>query len=102
MLSVFARPEACPPCYCVKFNAGGAIWFFVSVGVAGEDSSTVATNAAWQPSEKNIAKLRENIARVRKAKRLTGKMKTAAGTVKIKISKKTWMMQLPHRRVHGL
>ncbi len=102
MLPVFARPEACPSCYYVNFNVGGAIWFSGSVGVAGEVRPTVAKNAVYQEGAKTIAKHKENIARPKRAKRPTGKPKTGAGTDTIKKSAKTWMMPLQHPGVHGI
>jgi hypothetical protein len=80
MLPVFARPEVCPSCYCAQSDAGGVIWFFVSVGVAGEVRLTVATNAASQGGAKIIARPKENIVRPRRVKRPTVKLKTAADT----------------------
>jgi hypothetical protein len=102
MLPVFASPEACPPCYYAQYNAGGVIWFFVFVGVAGEDRPIVAINAASQESAKIIVRPKESTARPRRVKRPTVNLKTAAGTAKIKERKKTWMMQLPHPVAHGL
>jgi hypothetical protein len=58
--------------------------------------------AAWLQSSKTSARRKEDIARPKRAKRPTVKLKTAAGTVKIKINKKTWMMLLPQPGVHGL
>ncbi|MEJ2659129.1 MAG: hypothetical protein P8Z73_00200, partial [Desulfobacteraceae bacterium] len=55
---------------------------------------TVAKNAAYQAGAKATAKLKENIARPKKAKRPTGKPKFGAGTDTIKKSAKTWMMLL--------
>jgi len=77
-------------------------WFFVFVGVAFEDRPTVAINAASQESVKIIVRPKENIAKPRRVKRPTVKLKTAAGTAIIKKMKKTWMMQLPHPVAHGL
>jgi len=78
------------------------IWFFVSVGVAGEDRPTVAINAASQESAKIIVNPKENIVKPRRVKRPTVNLKTAVGTAIIKKRKKTWMMQLPHPVAHGL
>jgi hypothetical protein len=62
----------------------------------------VAINAAGRKNAKTIARRKENIARPKRAKRPTVNLKTAAGTVKIKIDKKTWIILLPQPGVHGL
>jgi hypothetical protein len=102
MLPVFARPEACPPCYYVNFGVGGVMWFSGSVGVVGEARPTVAKNAVYQEGAKTTAKPKENIAKPKMAKKPTGRLKTAADTVKIEKITKTWMMLLQHLCVHGL
>ncbi len=102
MLPVFARPEACPSCYYVLFDVGGVIFFSMPVGVVGEDRPTAAKNAGLLENVKIIARQKENIARPKRAKRPTGKPKTAAVTATVKKGKKTWMMQLPHLGSHGL
>ena len=77
-------------------------WFFVFVGVAGEDRPIVAKNAESQGGAKIIVRPKENIARPKRAKKTTVKLKTAAGTAIIKKREKTWMMQLPHPVARGL
>jgi len=74
----------------------------VFVGVAGEDRPTVAKNAESQGGAKIIVRPKENIARPKRAKKTTVKLKTAAGTGINQKKKKTWMMQLPHPVAHGL
>jgi hypothetical protein len=86
----------------VNFDVGGAIWSFGSAGVAGEARPTVAKIAAYQEGAKTTAKLKENIARLKRAKRPTGRPKTVAGTDTIKKNAKTWMMLLQHPGGHGL
>jgi len=102
MLSVFARPGACPSCFYVLFDVGGVIFFSMSVGVVGEDRPTAVMNAGLRESEKNIVKPKENIARPKKVKRPIGKLKIAAVTATAKKDKKTWMMPLQHLGNHGL
>jgi len=60
------------------------------------------TNAVVRESAKTNAKHNENIARQKKAKRTTVKLKTVADTAIPKENQKTWMMQLPHPGAHGL
>ena len=59
-------------------------------------------NAVARQSSKTIAKRKENIAKPKRAKETTVKLKIVAGTDKIKKNQKTWMMQLPHPGNHGL
>jgi hypothetical protein len=59
-------------------------------------------NAATRQSLKTIARRKENIARPKKAKKPTVRLKTAVGTAKLKINQKTWMMRLQHPGAHGL
>jgi hypothetical protein len=102
MLPVFARPEACPSCYYVLFDAGGVTSFFVSAGAAGVGRRIVATNADQQGCAKATARPKKDTDRQKKAKRPTGKQKTAADIAKITIYQKTWMMPLQHPGNHGL
>jgi len=59
-------------------------------------------NAAARQGLTTIARRKENIARPKKAKKPTGRLKTAVGTAKLKINQKTWMMRLQHPGAHGL
>ncbi|MGA6926706.1 MAG: hypothetical protein WBY88_13540 [Desulfosarcina sp.] len=59
-------------------------------------------NAVEKQISKIIAEHKENIARPKRAKRITVKLKTVADTAILAESQKTWMMQLPHPGVHGL
>jgi len=59
-------------------------------------------NAVALQNSKNIAGRKENIARLKKAKRPIAKLKTAAGTAKTNTNKKTWMMRLQHLGTHGI
>ena len=102
MLPVFARPEACPSCYSVQFDAAGVICFSMSVDVAGAAKLIAAINADWRECAKTTARRNENTARPKRAKRPTGKQRTAVDIAKIAIHQKTWMMRLQHLVVHGL
>ena len=77
-------------------------YFSVSVDVAGEARPTAASLAVWQQTVATIVKRKENIAKLKRVKRPTVKLKTAVDTAKIKKRKKTWMMRLQHPGVHGL
>jgi hypothetical protein len=99
---LFARPEACPTCCSFLFNVDGAIFISVSAEAVLEDRPIVVTYAVVRESAKTNAKHKENIARPKRAKKTTVKLKTAAGTVIPKESQKTWMMQLPHPGAHGV
>jgi hypothetical protein len=59
-------------------------------------------NAATRQSLKTIARHKENIARPKRAKKPTAKLKIAVGTATLKINQKTWMMRLQHPGSHGL
>jgi len=59
-------------------------------------------NAAVQQNSKTNARRKESIAKPKRVKKTTVKLKIAAGTVIIKENPKTWMMQLPHPGAHGL
>ena len=78
IIRVVARPEICPFCYYVPIDAGGAICFSVSAGVVGGARLTVAINAAWLQNENSIARRKEDIVRLKKAKKPTVWRKTAA------------------------
>ena len=67
-----------------------------------EDRPIAVMNAVEKQNSKIIAKHKENIARPKRAKRTTVKLKTVAGTAIRKENQKTWMMQLPHPGAHGL
>jgi hypothetical protein len=78
------------------------ISIFVSAEAVLEDKPIVVMNAVVPESVKTIAKRKENIARPKRAKRTTVKLKTVADTAIRKENQKTWMMQLPHPGAHGL
>jgi hypothetical protein len=78
------------------------IFNFAYADVAGRDRPIVVMSAVARQNLKTIARHKENIARAKRAKRPTVKLKTAADTEKIKINQKTWMMLLPQPGVHGL
>ncbi len=59
-------------------------------------------NAVVRQSAKTIARHKEDIARPKKAKKTTVKLRTVADTAIRKENPKTWMMQLPHPGTHGL
>ena len=59
-------------------------------------------NAVVQESSKIIAKRKENIARPKRVKETTVKLKIVADTAIRKENQKTWMMQLQHPGIHGL
>ena len=59
-------------------------------------------NAVVRQSEKAIAKRKESIARPKKVKEATVKLKIVADTAIRKENPKTWMMQLQHPGIHGL
>jgi hypothetical protein len=74
----------------------------MSVEVAGGGRLTAASNAVWQEDATTTVKRKENIARPKREKKPTVKLKTAVGTAKNKKRKKTWMMRLQHPGAHGL
>jgi hypothetical protein len=59
-------------------------------------------NAVVRQSEKTIAKRKKSIARPKKVKETTVKLKIVADTAIRKENPKTWMMQLQHPGIHGL
>ena len=91
-----------PACYYAQSDAGGVIWIFLSVGAAGEGRHIAVKGAGQQGCAKTTARLKKNIAKPKKAKKPTGRPRTAAGTDKIKKNIKTWMMPLQHPGLHGL
>ena len=72
---MFARPEACLFYFYVKFDVVGVIYFFLSVDLVGEDSAIAAIIAGWQHNERVIVKLKDDIGRPPKVKRITVKPK---------------------------
>jgi hypothetical protein len=89
-------------CCYFKFNVGGAISFFASAEAAGKDKLTAVMDAGTRHQLGNIERHNENIARAKKAKRPTAKPKTDAGSDRIKINEKTWMMRLQQYSIHRL
>ena len=77
---MFARPETCPFYFYFKFVVVGAILFFISVGLAGEDIVTAVILAGWQPNENSAAKPKDDIAKHPRAKKPTVKPKIAVVT----------------------
>jgi len=75
---LFARPEASPFYFYVKFTVVGVILFSIFVGLAGEDSVTAVICADWQRNDRATVKPKDDIGRPPKAKRLTVNPKTAA------------------------
>jgi len=85
------------PLFCYsRSNADGAVGCFVSAGVAGGDRDTAVRRVVRLLSAKPIEKPKEDIERRKKAKRLIGRLKNAAGWGWVKKPKKFWMMQLQH------
>ncbi|MGD9365689.1 MAG: hypothetical protein PVH87_08350 [Desulfobacteraceae bacterium] len=78
------------------------IFNFAYADFAGGGKHTVVINADTQQNLKTIVRRKENIARAKRAKRPIVKLKTAAGTEKIKTNQKTWMIPLQHPSVDGL
>jgi hypothetical protein len=89
-------------CCCFKSNVVGAISFFASAEVAGKVKLTAVMDAGTRQELGTIERHNENIARPKKAKRPTAKPKTAAGTDRIQLIEKTWMIRLQHRIVQRL
>ena len=73
-----ARPEAYLVCYYFNLAAVGAGWYFIYAGIALEGRFTVAINVALPANAKTIAKLKDDIVKHPRAKKLTAKPKTAA------------------------
>lgn len=80
----------------------GAVSNFAFAGAVGEGRHIVVMHVAVKENAKATATHNENIARPKKAKRPTGKVKTAGGTDNIDKNEKTWMMPLQHPDDPGL
>ncbi len=65
--------------YYSRSSAGGVVRCFVSAGVVGEDRNTAVQSVAALPSGKHIEKPKKDIVGQKKARRLIGRLKTAAG-----------------------
>jgi hypothetical protein len=57
----------------------GAIYFFLSADLVGEDSVTAVIIAAWQHNETSIVSGKDDIGKPPKVKRITVKPKIAVG-----------------------
>jgi len=73
---LFARPETCPFYFYFKFIVVGAIYLFISVGLAGEDIVTAVICADWQRNDRATVKPKDDIGRPPRVKRITVKPKT--------------------------
>ena len=73
---MFARPEAYPFYFYVKFTVVGVILFSICVGLAGEDSVTAVIIAGWPRNDRVTVRPKDDIGRPPKAKRLTVNQKT--------------------------
>ena len=77
ILRLFASTEACPFYYYVQYAVVGVISFSMSVGVVGEDRLTAVMNAVLLENAKITEKPNDDIAKLLKGKKPTGKPKTA-------------------------
>jgi hypothetical protein len=68
------------PCYFSWFNADGVIFIFVSAAAVSEDRLTAAKDAVLPAVSGISEKPKENIARPRREKGITGKQKIAVDT----------------------
>jgi len=72
---LFAIPEIC--LFYFKFVVAGVVSFLISADLVGEVSVTAVIRAGWRPNKKSIAKLKDDIAKHPRAKKLIVKPKIA-------------------------
>jgi len=100
-------PELCASrimilsCYSGS-SAGSVVRCFVSAGVVGGDRDTAAQSVAELPNTKHIGKLKKDIVRRKKGRRLIERLKTAVEWDWPKKTKKYRMIQVQHSDIVAL
>jgi len=88
-------------CY-FRSSAGGVVRCFVSAGVVGGGRDTAARSVAELPGTKHIEKLKKDIVRRKKGRRLIERLKTAVEWDWPKKMKEYWMIQVQHTYIVAL